>query len=119
MTPAGGAIAYDAIDSEFNDRLLIISVPGPGDLVASTDVFVAGVIETFDAEIDDTTQTTIAGQPALLLSLTPAEGNARVYVATTVNAERFHALSLVYQDDPGTEGRDALELFLTTVKLGN
>jgi hypothetical protein len=119
VTPAGFAIEYDAIDSEFNDRLLIISVPGPGDLVTSTDEFVAGLIESFDAEIDETTQTTIAGQPALLLSLTPAEGNARVYVATTASAERFHALSLVYQEDPGTQGLDLLEAFLTTVKLGN
>ncbi|HVM29416.1 MAG TPA: hypothetical protein VM305_01410 [Candidatus Limnocylindrales bacterium] len=116
VTPASPTEPYDAIDSPYGDRLLIASEPGPGNLEDATDEFLAGFNETFPVAIGDVEEATIAGQPALLVSMTPEVGDARVYAATTMG-ERFVALVLIYPEDPATEGLDLLRAFLTTVRL--
>jgi hypothetical protein len=69
--------------------------------------------------VDGTEDIHVAGQPGLLVSLTPDADTSRIYVATTISPLRFHALTLVYPEDSANEaeGEELLRLFLTTIKL--
>ena len=117
ITPASPLEPYDALDSPYGDRLMVASEAGTGNLQDATDEFLAGFNESFPVGVDDIEQITIASQPALLVSMTPVEGDAGVYAATMMLQDRFVALVLIYPEDPGTEGQDVLRAFLTTVRI--